>query len=331
MAKKIFLYLFLVVLLFSVTILPSASASEEVEYVYLGGRPIGIVMDGDGLEICGKSEVITDKGAQIPALNLEILPGDILIGINGQKVSTLKELSSILKNIEDGKEIKIEISRNGKILTFDIIPAKESLSGNKKLGLVIKDGTSGIGTVTYVRKDLTFGALGHTISDTVKVQQGKIFECKINGVNYPKSNQAGELKGSFDKNKKMIGKVTKNNQFGVFGIVQKNYGYAPEVRLGNKSLVQEGKAYIYTCVDGCIPQKYEIEIVKAYNQSEPEVKSMVIKVTDKNLLEKSGGIVQGMSGSPIVQNGYLVGAVTHVFTSDSTKGYGLYIDWMINN
>lgn len=317
-------------LLLPVCVMPNAYA-EEVEYVYLGGRPIGIVMDGEGLEICGKSEVITDKGAQIPALEVEILPGDRLISVNGQTLHNLKDLTNVLQKVKDGECVELKVLRNNKILSFNVVPQKEALSGNKKLGLVIRDGTAGIGTVTFVRKNLSFGALGHTISDNVKTQQGKIFDCKINGVNYPKINQAGELKGSFDRNQNVIGVINKNNQFGIFGNVSKKYGYAPEVRLGNKNIVKEGKAYIYTCVGGTKPQKYEIEIVKAYNQTKPEVKSMVIKVTDKNLLEKSGGIVQGMSGSPIVQNGYLIGAVTHVFTGDATKGYGLYIDWMINN
>ena len=331
MTKKIFLYLFLVTLLVSIIGLPCVYASEEVEYVYLGGKPIGIVMEGTGLEICGKTEVITDKGAVIPSLDLSILPNDKLISINRIEVNDIKSLGNLLNNTKDNEKIELGIKRNQEILYFTIIPAKESLSGKKKLGLIIRDGTAGIGTITYVKKDGRFGALGHSISENVGINVGKIYNCKIIGINLPKTSQAGELKGLFDKNTNSIGCAQKNNQYGVFGNVSKGFGYLPEVRLGNRNIVKEGKAYIYTCVDGYVPQKYEIEIVKAYNQNKPDVKSMVIKVVDKDLLSRSGGIVQGMSGSPIVQNGYLVGAVTHVFTSDSTKGYGLYVDWMINN
>lgn len=328
--KKIFLYLFLFTLIVS-TIFSSSVYASEAEYVYLGGKPIGIVMEGDGLEICGKTEVITDSGAKMPAINLELLPGDRLVSINGQKVNNIQELSDKLSRVKDSASVTLGVNRKNRVIEFSIVPQKESLTNIKKLGLIIRDGTAGIGTVTYVKKDGRFGALGHSISENDNINCGKAFNCKILGVNFPKNNVAGELKGVFDKNSTVIGKIDKNNQYGIFGKIEKPYGYTPEVRLGNKNLVQEGKAYIYSCVGGVIPQKYEIEIVKAYNQDKSSVKSMVIKVTDEKLLAKSGGIVQGMSGSPIVQNGYLVGAVTHVFTGDATKGYGLYIDWMINN
>ncbi len=328
--KKIFLCIALI-LIFSIGVFPSALA-EEVEYVYLGGNPIGIVMNNQGLYICGKNEVITEKGAEIPSLNLDILPGDYLISINSVPVKSIEELAGALSTVKDGEEVTLGVKRGGETVHFSLIPAVESLTGKKKLGLVIQDGLSGIGTMTYIRKNGRFGALGHSIGDlNTNSQGGSIFDCRIIGVKLPRVSEAGELQGVFDKKSLSVGMVEKNNDYGIFGNVNALSSGLVEVRLGNKNLVKEGTAYIYTCVDGQKPKRYEIEIVKVNSQASPSTKSMVIKVTDPTLLECSGGIVQGMSGSPIVQNGYLVGAVTHVFTSDSTKGYGLFIDWMINN
>lgn len=328
--KKIFLCLFLV-LIVSFCAMPLASA-QNVEYVYLGGYPIGIVLENQGLQICGKTEVITNSGTVIPSLEIDILPGDYLVSIANRNVRSIDDLTKVLSDCKDGEKIEIGVLRDNKIIKYYVTPVKESLSGKYKLGLMIQDGVSGIGTVTYVRKNGTFGALGHSIGDNKATSSiGKIFDCKIIGVKMPRIGEAGELQGVFNKSGNACGKIEKNNSFGIFGKVNNSVGTYAEVRLGNKDIIKEGKAYIYTCVDGNSPQKYEIEIIKAYDQTKPTTKSMVIKVTDQKLLEKSGGIVQGMSGSPIVQGGYLIGAVTHVFTGDSTKGYGLYVDWMVNN
>lgn len=328
--KKIFLSTVLILLLI-VTIFPVAFA-EEVEYVYLGGNPIGIVLEEEGLLICGKNEVVTDSGAQIPSLDLNILPGDHLISINSEPVNTISDLARALKKVKQEEEVVLGIKRGQEIIYFNLLPAVESLTRNKKLGLIIQEGVSGIGTVTYVRKNGRFGALGHSIGDSSnKIQIGKIFDCRIIDLKLPKHGEAGELRGIFDKKGASIGTLDKNNDFGIFGKTNSTSFDMIEVRLGNRNIVKEGNASIYTCIDGEKPQKYEIEIVKVNTQNKPGTKSMVIKVTDSRLLQETGGILQGMSGSPIVQNGYLVGAVTHVFTSDSTKGYGIFVDWMINN
>ena len=143
--------------------------------------------------------------------------------------------------------------------------------------------------------------------------------------------KAGELKGYFER-KEQIGAIDKNNDYGIFGYINDfNYKKYPLIEVGSKEDVTSGKAYIYTSIKGSVPKRYEIEIIKNINQSSPNQKGLVIRVTDKELLGTTGGIVQGMSGSPIVQNSKLVGAVTHVFINDPTRGYGIYIDWMINN
>lgn len=308
---------------------PFASASE-VQYVYLGGIPVGIQMDDPGLSICGKCEVITQNGADLPSLTIEILPGDYLISVNDVEVDTLLDVAMVLEKVKEGDKVKLGVKRGDKIVYFYITPSLDALSKKLKLGLMIQEDLTGVGTLTYCTKDGKFGALGHSVAgDSVKTQKGKLFDCTIIGVKRPKGGEAGELKGVFDKNSTPIASVCKNNDYGIFGEGVINLKNLPEVRVGSKNTVKEGKAYVYTCVNGSIPQKYEIQIVKAYKQTSPSVKGMVINVTDKRLIEKAGGILQGMSGSPIVQDGKLVGAVTHVFTGDATKGYGIYIDWML--
>lgn len=303
--------------------------ASEVEYVYLGGIPVGIMMDNPGLSICGKCEVITQNGADIPSLNIEIVPGDYLVSINDNKVDTLIDVARVLESVKEGEKVKLGVQRGDKIMYFYLTPSLDVLTKKLKLGLMIQEDLTGVGTLTYYTKDGKFGALGHSVSsDGIKLQEGKLFDCKIIGIKRPKSGEAGELQGVFDKNSTPIAKVLKNNDYGIFGEGAVKLRNLPEVRVGNRYTVKEGKAYIYTCTSGTKVDKYEVEIVKAYKQSSPSVKSMVISVTDGKLIEKTGGILQGMSGSPIVQDGKLIGAITHVFTGDATKGYGIYIDWM---
>lgn len=327
--KKIFVISLILVILLT-GIFPMAYASE-VEYVHLGGIPVGITLENPGLYICGKGEVVTENGVKIPMLNVDVYPGDYLVSINSQKIKTLQDLSHALKKYEKSEKIEVGILREGNTLYFTVIPAVDALTKSKKLGIVVQEGVSGVGTMTFVRSDGTFGALGHSIGgmDDKLVQSGKLFDCKIIGVKLPQSGVAGELQGLFDKSARSVGTIAINNDYGIFGKIRVKTKGLPEVRLGSRENVREGKAYIYTCLKGSVPQKYEVDIVRKIDHAGKTVKNMVIKVTDNRLLSKSGGIVQGMSGSPIVQDGYLIGAVTHVFLNDSTMGYGLYIDNMI--
>ena len=329
MGTKKFFYITIFIVLILTCVFPFATASE-VEYVYLGGIPVGITMDDPGLSICGKCEVITQNGADMPSLSLEIIPGDYLVSINGKGVNTLRDVAEVLEDVKEGEKVKLGIQRGDETIYFYLTPSLDVLTKKLKLGLMIQEDLTGVGTLTYYTKDGKFGALGHSVSgDGVKLQQGKLYDCKIIGIKRPRSGEAGELQGVFDRNSAPIAKVLKNNDYGIFGEGAVRLKNLPEVRVGNRYNVKEGKAYIYTCVNGTKSEKYEVEIVKAYKQSSPSVKSMVISVTDERLIKKTGGILQGMSGSPIVQNGRLVGAVTHVFTGDATKGYGIYIDWMM--
>lgn len=329
MSTKKIIILFLITLLCLTGIFPFASA-ESVDYVHLGGIPVGITLENPGLYICGKSEVVTKNGVEIPLLNIDVLPGDYLVEINSIKIKTINELTNVLNQTKD-ETIKITILRKDELINFEVKPSVDALTKDRKLGIVVQDALSGIGTLTFVKKDGSFGALGHSINTCGEklLQDGNIFNCKIIGVKMPRKGEAGELQGIFDKNSKPVGRVLKNNDYGIFGKYEAKYKKLPLVRLGTRDIVKEGKAYVYTSVSGENFDKYEIQIVKAFTQEKKSTKSMVIQVTDERLIKKTGGIVQGMSGSPIVQDGRLIGAVTHVFTNDATKGYGLFIDWMI--
>ena len=308
---------------------------EEVSHqqVYLGGYPLGITLDGEGVTIVGLNEFVSIKGEVVcPALGAGLQIGDIVISLDGQKIYNSSTLAQIA-TASSGNNLDLQFVRRGETLTTTIQPQQDFSTGNFRLGLWTKDVSSGVGTLTYVKQDNTFGCLGHPIADNkgniVDAKRGGVYKCVINDVLVGKRGQAGELHGSFDFNDK-IGSIYLNNKYGVFGKFDSLPDDLQLVDVLPRSKVKMGKAQIVSTVDGtrCF---YDVEIVKACNQSSPDDKSMVIRVVDSNLIAKTGGIVQGMSGSPIVQDGKLVGAVTHVFVNDPTKGYGIYAEWMLKN
>ncbi len=211
------------------------------------------------------------------------------------------------------------------------------MTNTYKLGLWVKEDAVGIGTLSFVNATTKrFGSLGHSINDSetnecIKVSGGNIYESKILGIKKGKSGKAGELIGTFNR-ENVIGTVDKNCEYGVYGFVDSVETITKNktaVDIGGRLSAKPGKAQILTCLDGDEIKAYDIEIIKTNFQSACNEKSMVLRVTDKNLIAKTGGIVQGMSGSPIIQDGKLIGAVTHVFVNDATKGFGIYIDWML--
>lgn len=313
--------------LFGIIPIGKARKSKENKVVKLGGYPIGIAINTQGLYVTSKVSVVTKDGAICPVEECDIRNGDILVEIDGQNVNNVDHIQDLI----DGKEqITITIKRDEQIKSFTIMPALDALSGKNKLGLLLQDQIEGIGTMTYTDSD-NFYALGHAIKDMngkdISASGGSIYNANISGYVRGQRGRAGELNGSFITLSKSLGNITANNNFGLYGKLNEKCG-GQEVILGGKSDAHPGSAYIYTTINGTEPQKYEIQIIKTNNQNSPSEKSMVLRVTDKRLLDTTGGIVQGMSGSPIVQDGVLIGSVTHVFTSDPTKGYGLYIDWM---
>lgn len=303
----------------------------EKRYVYLGGYPLGFTINCSGVVVVAISNET--------AVNLK--EGDIISHINGVEVSSVLDITKVINepNI-DVKNLKLTIIRNGKIDYSSISAILDSVTGKYKLGIWIRDNSAGVGTLSYIRKDnLRFGALGHPVCDIdtgclMPVASGNIFKCNVIGYKKGLRGDPGELRGLFLRNGSIYGSLDKNNEFGVYGNFYEKYIEKLDtkiVEVANKDEVKSGKAKIRCTIDGAEPEFYDIEIVKTYFQTEKSNKSMFIRVTDKRLLETTGGIVQGMSGSPIIQNDKLVGAVTHVFVSDPTKGYGIYADWMLDN
>ncbi len=313
--------------LFGIIPIGKSHGSGEKKYVELGGYPIGIAIDTNGLYVTSKVSVVTDRGAICPVADCDIRSGDVLVAINDVKIEKIQQISTLLQSSE---EITIKIKSGTHEKEYTITPALDALSGKYKLGLLLQDQIEGIGTMTYIDGD-NFYALGHTVKDmngeNVVADSGSIYKAYINGYVKGQRGRAGELNGSFSTIEQGFGKITSNNNYGLYGKLNGECS-GQKIQLGTKADVQPGTAYIYTTIDGQAPQKYEIQIIKANNQSSPSEKSMVLRIVDKRLLDTTGGIVQGMSGSPIIQNDKLIGSVTHVFTSDPTKGYGVYIDWM---
>lgn len=308
--------------------------SNDLGEVILGGIPVGISLAGNGIEVLGFSDVITQEGVFSPAADSGLEIGDKIIEINGKKAAKVSDLSKEANLHKD--EVNLTYLRDGKKDNVVLVPKKDVLSGQYKLGLWAKDASNGIGTLTFVKNDKHFASLGHPITskngEILEISGGNIHECVILGVNKGMKGEAGELRGAFSGTE-VIGEISKNNKFGVYGKFDKYpaaLNTAKKIKVAEASEVKPGKAFICSTIEGKTPSLYEIEIIKTENQSQKDDKGLVIKVTDKRLLEKTGGIVQGMSGSPIIQNDKLVGAVTHVFINDPTKGFGMFAQWMLD-
>ena len=301
------------------------------EEVYVGGNPIGISLNAQ----CGIVVSQSNFGKENKTVASKVLKeGDVIYKINGEEVNTLDDITTQIERSEGGK-ICIEFYRNDKLCKANVNATKD-VNENYKLGITVKDDVSGIGTLTYVNsKTAQFGALGHPIcknAESIELAEGSIYDCKLLGIEKGAINNPGQLKGVFVEGKNIKGEIKTSNNFGVYGklddfsIIDTN----KVAMLGGRLSVSPGKAKIISSISG-IREEYEIEIIRAYSQNTEKDKSFVFRVTDERLLELTGGIVQGMSGSPIIQNGKIIGAITHVFTSDPSKGYGVYTDWMILN
>ncbi|QAT42830.1 SpoIVB peptidase [Aminipila luticellarii] len=302
-----------------------------------GGQSIGVKMDVKGVLIVGLQEIETVTGEVVnPGLLSGLQIGDTILEINGQKVYRAAEVQSIVNKIRG--EVLLKLQRKDDIIEITLTPVIAKSDNMYKLGIWVKDKTAGIGTLTYYDPQSNFyGALGHAITDPetsaiLPVAEGELVHSKVESVKQGKAGNPGEIRGIFYEADDPLGSLNKNTEFGIFG---KLYGeitnpyYSKPLPIGYQDSVVEGPAYILTTLDNNKVECYEIEIEKVNKQNKPDTKSMTIKVTDERLLKKSGGIVQGMSGSPIIQNGRLIGAVTHVFVNNPQKGYGIFIEWML--
>ena len=329
----------LVFKLFGIFPIKSVEANlVDEEQVYLGGNAVGFSIDVNGLIVLGSNSVLTEDGPVDTIQNSKLKRGDIIVSINGIEVSSVDDLHNILESESyNGEELKLKVLRNKELLDFTLKPVFDEEDNEYKVGLWVKSDAAGVGTLTYVDSDtLEFGALGHPITDYdtgsfVPAKSGKIFPCNIVGLEKGEKGSPGEIKAVFMQGKNQKGTIEKNTEYGVFGKIDdksKIVDLNKTAEVASRLTVKPGKATIVSCISG-VSEEYEIEIIKANYQPSSSSKSFVFRVTDKKLLELTGGIIQGMSGSPIMQNGKIIGAVTHVFVSDPTKGYGVYIDWMM--
>lgn len=308
--------------------------------VYVGGDTVGFNLFSEGVICVGSNSVITENGNEKPISNSLIKDGDAIVQIEDMDIKSIEDIDRII-NLPtlQGKELNVKLRRDGNEILTKIKPAYDLISKKYKLGIWVRNNASGVGTLTYVKQnDYRFGAVGHPIVDNSLgnnfiVDTGNLYKCKLLGIKKGEKNNPGEIRSSINLSDDTIGLADTNCKYGVYGnILDKSIIDANRTaNLGGRLSVKLGDAKIYCNIDGEGVKSYDVKIIKANKQNTADDKSMTIKVTDKKLIEKTGGIIQGMSGSPIVQNGKIVGAITHVLLNDPTRGYGVYMDWMINN
>lgn len=300
------------------------------------GMTVGVRIDTDGIMVLGTDSVEGSDGKVYkPAVDI-LEPGDLIKQVNGINVYDNSELISIIEKAEDDT-VNMNILRDGHILKLGITPVK-SKDGKNKIGIWVRDSTQGIGTITYYNdQTMQYGALGHGISDVdtrkiISVKDGSIMESNIVSVKKGKKGSPGELLGDINK-KNVLGTIERNNDYGIYGKLYKvtNQMRNESIPIALQNEVKEGPAVILSNVEGEEVKEYDVYIENVNRYKGDTSKSMVIKITDKELLKKTNGIVQGMSGSPIIQNGKLIGAVTHVFVQEPMKGYGIFIENMLKS
>ncbi|MCJ7687757.1 MAG: SpoIVB peptidase, partial [Clostridiaceae bacterium] len=315
--------------------------SKEI-MIYPGGAPIGVKLNTKGVLVVALSDIEGVKGKiQSPAASAGIQIGDSIIKINDIEINSAEEVTRFV-NREKNSELTLKIQRKNNTNYFEVKvkPVEDSNDGKQKIGLWVRDSTAGVGTLTfYDDKTKKFAALGHPITDAdtgtiLNVNNGVIISSNIVSIKKGTKGNPGELRGLFVEEDKIKGQIIKNTECGIFGNGNKsliNDKFNKPMKIGLRNEIKEGKAQIITTINGNKPELFEIEIQKLLTQDRSGSKSMIIKITDRRLLEKTGGIVQGMSGSPIIQNNKIIGAVTHVLINKPDIGYGIYIEWMLKD
>jgi len=314
----------------------SLDVIENIELIPCG-YPIGIYVETDGILVLGSGRITGMDGLNYEPINNKLKSGDYILAINDKKIKDKEELIDEIQN-SNGNDVKLLVRRNDEEITVRVTPVKGT-DGKYKIGAWIRDNTQGIGTLTFASTKGDFGALGHGITDVdtgvlMEISEGSVYAADIMSIIRGKEGEPGELIGMIRQSSKYkIGKIEQNTQQGIFGKIDKNYQWLLNQKtypIGLKQEVKKGPATILCTVQDKV-EEFEIQIESVDISNSNQSKGIVIRITDERLLEKTGGIVQGMSGSPIIQNNKLIGAVTHVFIQDSTKGYGTFIENMVNN
>lgn len=302
-----------------------------------GGTPIGIYMETDGVMVLGTDEIKGPDGSEnAPAEHL-VKDGDYIVGVDDERVVNKKELLEVVQKLSNNTVV-LHLRRNEEYIDVKLHPTKDE-AGEYKLGIWVRDNAQGLGTITFLNGNSEFGALGHGIHDVdtnelLELSEGTLYETSIQNIKKGENGNPGGMEGIIVYNHyNVLGSITKNTEAGIFGKVDridrvfKNREALPAAA---KEEIEVGAATI-RCAPGGEVEEYEIRITKVDLNPREENKGIEIQITDPKLLELTGGIVQGMSGSPIIQNGKIVGAVTHVFVQDATRGYGIFIQNMLEN
>ncbi len=330
--KQMNLIAFVMLLLFSFTVTPFVFAASV--QVIPGGQTIGIQIQSQGLLVVGKYRV-NDQDA-----NPTVRVGDRIMSVNGSKVTNVNDFRSIVQELGAAKkEVTLTIVRDGTQMNATLIPQYDASMKTYRAGLYVRDQTIGIGTLSFiVPEQHLYGALGHPITDPdskslVPITKGLIFPADVTGFRKGTSGIPGEKHAQWSNSQAPSGTIERNTRFGIFGTWNNNSTLdvlkttPMQVALPNE--VHVGDAELLTSIHDNKVEHFKVQIIQTVPQAEPEVKSMLIKVTDERLLTQTGGIVQGMSGSPIVQDGKLVGVLTHVLVNQPTVGFAAYMEWML--
>lgn len=298
-----------------------------------GGENIGIEIKPDGVVVIGSYDVNYNDGVYNPLKDSDIKKGDLIIKVNDEPITDVKGMLSVIKKYHNDEGIRLTIIRNNKEISRNIKFIKTSNANTFKTGLLVKEKIVGIGTVTfYDPESKVYGALGHKLMDNdfsniTDINSGSIFQSKVTSINKSSNGNVGELIANIYQDES-LGIVFANTDYGIFGY----YDICPDkdaLTIAKQNEIKLGEAYIYTTLTDNQVEKYKIEITSLEKQNKISTKGITFKIKDENLINKTGGIVQGMSGSPIIQDNKIIGAVTHVLVDSVKKGHGIYIEYML--
>lgn len=307
---------------------------DEIELIP-SGNPFGVKMFTQGAMVVGLKSIPTEDGSRCPGKEAGMEEGDLIRAINHKEISRNEEVALLIEE-SAGKPLTFELQRGDKTITTELTPVVSSEDGKFKSGLWVRDSAAGIGTITYIDPTSNvFAGLGHAICDidtgeVLPVGSGEVCEVSIHSIHKGKSGTPGELMGTFASNT-AIGNIVTNNETGVYGTLFDDYSAQEAYPLAHKQEVELGAATIRCSLQDEECRDYDIDIVSLDYNENNQVKNMIIRVTDEDLIDTTGGIVQGMSGTPILQNGKLIGAVTHVFVNEPLKGYAIFAENMYAN
>ncbi len=302
-----------------------------------GGQAIGVFLKTEGVQVVGQAAIVDERGNKVYlARQAGLETGDAIIAIDGQKVTSDQEVARLIDAAgQANRQARITVKREGRLLTLNIQPRYCQETGRYRIGVYVRDSTAGVGTLTFYDQNRgVFGALGHVVTGNdgqtaMDISGGKIVAAAIQGIHQGYRGQPGEKLGVFLENGQFSGTIQKNTTVGIFGTITGKLPGNKEIPVALADSVHPGPAEILTVIEGEKVESFQVEIERVMPHQRASGKGLVLRITDPRLLAVTGGIVQGMSGSPIIQDGQLAGAVTHVFINDPTRGYGVLAEWML--